>query len=511
MSQFDFSIKEKHTILVVDDFDLNRTILSEILADSFNIIEAKNGAEALLILKEKTTEISLILLDIVMPILDGFDVLSEMNKRHWIEDIPVIMISVENSMDVIDKAYAMGVVDFINRPFDARIVENRINNTIKLFQKQKRLSDMVVTKMYEKSKNNTMLVSILSHIVEFRNGESGLHVLHINTITELLLKALIKKTDKYNITVSDIPLICTASSLHDIGKISIPDNILNKPGRFTDEEFEIMKRHSMVGAEMIDNIPYNHNDPLFKYSYEICRWHHERWDGRGYPDGCKQEEIPISAQIVSIADVYDALTSERCYKKAYSHDIALKMIYNGECGIFNPLLIDCLESIESNLKIELEKNNIDDQYKKELLRISDEMDDNKDSNIFLHRANELYKSEHEQNDFFKSSTKEFYFNYIYYPSAISFSDVCAEHFGISSSIIQPWFDTKMTTLLPRKEIRKINNAIRNHQDENSMINLVIEVTEKDEIEKYQLQGKVVYSKEEHPVLTALYGKLERIQ
>lgn len=332
----------KETILIVDDSALNRMVLTEILGkENYTFLEAENGRQAVELL-DCHPEVDLLLLDITMPEMDGFGVLEAMNRYRWIEETPVIMISSEDAYPFIERAYDLGASDYITRPFDARVVCHRVSNTLMLYAKQKRLVQMVAEQVYEKEKVSNTMISILSHIVEFRNNESGLHVIHIRTITELLLRRLRKKTDRYPLTETDISLISMASALHDIGKINIPEQILNKPGRLTKEEFEIIKTHSAVGEHMLRQIPFNQNEPLVKVAREICRWHHERWDGRGYPDGLKGDEISISAQVVSLADVYDALTSERCYKAAFDHETALKMIVNGECGAFNPLLLECL-------------------------------------------------------------------------------------------------------------------------------------------------------------------------
>ena len=332
----------KETILIVDDSVLNRMVLIEILGkENYTFLEAENGQQAVELL-DCHPEVDLLLLDITMPEIDGFGVLEIMNQYHWIEETPVIMISAEDSYTFVERAYDLGASDYITRPFDARVVCRRVSNTLMLYAKQKRLVQMVAEQVYEKEKVSNTMISILSHIVEFRNNESGLHVVHIRTITELLLRRLRKKTDRYPLTEADISLISTASALYDIGKINIPEQILNKPGRLTKEEFDIIKTHSAVGEHMLRQIPFNQNEPLVKVAREICRWHHERWDGRGYPDGLKGDEIPISAQVVSLADVYDALTSERCYKAAFDHETALNMIVNGECGAFNPLLLECL-------------------------------------------------------------------------------------------------------------------------------------------------------------------------
>lgn len=340
----------KNRILVVDDSEMNREILSEILNEEYDIIEADSGDTCIDMLRKYETGISLVLLDIVMPGMDGFGVLNYMNRHHYLEDIPVIMISSEDSTETVRRAYEMGVSDYINRPFDAGVVHRRVYNTIKLYAKQRRLIALITNQVYEKEKNNRMMVGILSQIVEFRNGESGSHVLNINIFTGMLLESLVQHTDKYDLSWSERLLITTASALHDIGKIGIDDKILNKPGRLTDEEFKIMQNHTIIGASILENMGSYQDEELMKVAYQICRWHHERYDGKGYPDGLKGDEIPISAQVVSLADVYDALVSERVYKKAYSHEKAIEMITNGECGCFNPILLECLLDIQDRIK-----------------------------------------------------------------------------------------------------------------------------------------------------------------
>ena len=350
-------LQNKSQILLVDDSAMNRMMLTEILGDSYHILEAENGRECMEKLQAEAGNIALVLLDINMPVMDGFEVLKAMNANHTIEDIPVIMISSEDSDAAIRRSYELGASDYVNRPFDARIVYRRVTNTIKLYAKQRRLVQMVSDQIRARENNTDMLVGVLSHIVEFRNGESGLHVRHIRMITELLLHRLLEISSRYSITAEQQDMIPLASALHDIGKIGIDEKILNKPGKLTPEEFEVIKTHSMLGAQILYDLDNFSEQPLLQTAYEIARWHHERWDGRGYPDGLKGDEIPISAQLVSLADVYDALTSERCYKKAFSHEKAMQMILNGECGAFNPLLLQCLTNIQSDLKEELQQHN----------------------------------------------------------------------------------------------------------------------------------------------------------
>ena len=344
------SAAHKYKILVVDDSEMNREILSSMLGDEFHILEAADGKECISVIRKYGRDIALVLLDIVMPEMDGFEVLEFMNKHEWIDDIPVIMISSEDSAASVKKAYEMGVSDYINRPFDVEVVHRRVFNTIKLYAKQRRLIALITNQVYEKEKNNRILIEILSQILEFRNGESGSHVLNVNIITGILLEQLTQITDKYNISWSDRLIITTAASLHDIGKIGINEKILNKAGRLTPQEIEKMKEHTVIGASILENMELFKDEELVKTAYQICRWHHERYDGRGYPDGLKGEEIPVSAQVVALADVYDALVSRRVYKKSYSHEEAMKMILGGECGAFNPILLQCLTEAQDKIK-----------------------------------------------------------------------------------------------------------------------------------------------------------------
>lgn len=344
------SATHKYKILIVDDSEMNREILSSILGDEFDILEAADGKECISVIRKYGRDIALVLLDIVMPEMDGFEVLEFMNKHEWIDDIPVIMISSEDSAASVKKAYEMGVSDYINRPFDVEVVHRRVFNTIKLYAKQRRLIALITNQVYEKEKNNRILIEILSQIVEFRNGESGRHVLNVNIITGILLEQLTQITDKYNISWSDRLIITTAASLHDMGKIGINEKILNKAGRLTPQEIEKIKEHTVIGASILENMELFKDEELVKTAYQICRWHHERYDGRGYPDGLKGEEIPVSAQVVALADVYDALVSRRVYKKSYSHEEAMKMILGGECGAFNPVLLQCLTEAQDKIK-----------------------------------------------------------------------------------------------------------------------------------------------------------------
>ena len=233
---------------------LNRALLADMIGDAYRIIEAEDGKQAVAALQKEGAGISLVLLDYVMPQMNDFDVLEVMNKNGWIKDIPVILVSAESDAAYIERAYELGVTDFINRPYDVNIVRRRVMNTLMLYQKQRTLMGMVADQVYEREKSNNLMVYILSHIVEFRNGESGMHVLNVQAMTEMILTQL-----------------TMASSLHDIGKIAIPEEILNKPGRFTDEEFAIMKTHSAVGSDMLDDLELYKDEKLVKVARDICR------------------------------------------------------------------------------------------------------------------------------------------------------------------------------------------------------------------------------------------------
>ena len=365
-------MEPKQKILIVDDSEINRAMLKEILGEGYEYLEAENGLRAIEILRRRT-DIALVLLDLIMPEMDGFDVLRVMQCYAWQEEIPVIVISAAEDNRSVERAYDMGVADYIRRPFERVMVLRRVKNALMLYAKQKRLTRLVTDQVYEKEHNGVLMISILSHVVEFRNSESGQHVLYIRTLTDLLLHQLVQKTDRYQLDESDISLISTASALHDIGKIMIPEEILNKPGRLTEEEYATIKTHTTEGARILKGLAIGQDEPLVKVAHAICRWHHERWDGGGYPDRLKGDEIPIAAQVVALADVYDALTSERCYKQSYSHEKAVDMILHGECGSFNPLLMECLKESSELLRTELQRSEYDRGFRHETRRLSEEI------------------------------------------------------------------------------------------------------------------------------------------
>ena len=341
-------------ILIVDDSDMNRAMLREILKDNYSILEASNGVECLSCVEHMGSSLSLILLDLNMPEMDGFEVLAELSRLGYMDDIPVIIISGTDSTADICRAYDLGATDYIHRPFNTQVIYRRVSNTITLMAKQRRMAELVNRQIDRTTKQQELMVDFLSRIIGYRSGESNPHFANISTLSALLLQALQKRKNHYGLTEQDCQLIATAAVFHDVGKIGIPESILLKPGKLTAKEFEVMKTHTLIGDNLIKSLEIYHDEPLLQMAAQICRWHHERYDGGGYPDGLKGEEIPICAQVVSIADAYDALMSARPYKPAFSSEKAIQMILNGECGVFNPLLIECLKELQETLRRELE-------------------------------------------------------------------------------------------------------------------------------------------------------------
>lgn len=493
-------------ILIVDDSEMNRDMLSDMLSDDYDIVEAADGEEALSILKERVYDIDLVLLDIIMPAVDGFGVLDVMKRYHWIDNTPVIMISSETSQSYIRKAFELGVTDYIIRPFDSFIIHKRVSNTLMLYRKQKKLLSALEEQVYENEKNNSMMINVLAHIVEFRNGESGMHVHHIKQLTSILLQNLIEKTDKYHLTENDILLISTASSLHDIGKISIDDKILNKPGRLTAEEFEVIKTHSVIGAEMLQDLHNTHNYPLFDKAYEICRWHHERYDGKGYPDGLSGEEIPISAQVTSLADVYDALTSNRCYKKAFSHEKAMEMILDGQCGAFNPVLLQCLKDCEKQILAEFSDSIDTTQDDRLLIRATEELVENKISSDKIDFSAHLPIAARERWNFFSDGSGEIQFEYDAMLDVLRLTKYGAKVLGLQELTMHP--RGLKQGYLGAQNIQTILDAM---QSEASLEKPVVKIKKHISLNGprrwYEIRIRTLWSNEEKPKYTGILGRI----
>lgn len=500
----------KQKILIADDSEMNRELLAAILEEEYDIIQANDGVQAVDCLQRHAEEISLLLLDIVMPHMDGFEVLSYMNKEHWIDAIPVVIISSENSPIYIKRGYDLGATDFIEKPFDANMVLRRSANAILLGAKQRRMTSIVSNQIYEREKSSKLMINILSHIVEFRNGESGLHVLHIQTITEMLLRQLVQKeNNRYALSKEQIRMITTASALHDIGKMSIPDEILNKPGRLTAEEFAVIKGHSMAGANMLSELPLDQKEePLVKTAYEICRWHHERYDGGGYPDGLKGEEIPVSAQVVALADVYDALTSERCYKDAYSHEKAIEMILAGQCGAFNPLMLECLLDISSSLKKKMGYKSKERYEQTDLSDIASRFHDfEMDSSEKIVQQLEFERMRY---NFLAEGSRNIVFTYTISPPLLTFNQAGCKRSGITEPSFSPLQSGVLKDLVEEQSlkrlIRKITQATRETPDVTSNLFL----TDGKNPCHYRCKCRVIWTDGAEKGYTGVVGKLTDI-
>ena len=497
--------ENRETILIVDDSAMNRMLLSDILSDTYNIIEAEDGEQAIAILQQHASEISIVVLDMVMPKVDGFGVLEAMNENRWIQFLPVVSISTESSPEFVERAYSLGVTDFINRPFDELIVIRRVSNTIKLYAKQRKLTNMVANEIFEKERNGSLMITILSHIVEFRNGESGMHVMNIGTLTEILLNQISKKDDKYYLPYAERDLIVKASALHDIGKISIPEEVLNKPGKLTDEEFEAMKQHTVIGYQMLSDLGFQ-DEPLVKVSREITRWHHERYDGRGYPDGLKGDEIPLSAQIVSLADVYDALTSERVYKPAFSHEKAVQMILNGECGAFNPLLLECLVEAQEAIRQGLAQPNKTFNSYEDLKSIAPAIQDAETLDVTEYALDQL-ENEREKNHFLTEISRQLQFDYNKSLDLLHIPVWAAKRLGTSAQIKDPLHTEALANLISNDLVELLSKAIAETTPQEPLVRLDCTVTSNGEAYDCIIITKTVWSQEEKPIPVGVIGKI----
>lgn len=495
----------RQKILIVDDSEMNRSILADMLEDEFDIVEAENGLEAVSILQKHADEISLVLLDIVMPEMDGFEVLMVMNQRQWIDDVPVIMISAETRSSQIERAYKLGITDFISRPFDALIVHRRVVNTILLYAKQKKLVGLVEEQIYEKERHSNLMIEVLSHIVEFRNGESGMHVRNVRTLTELLLRQLVQKNNRYQLSPMDISIIGTASALHDIGKIAIDEAILNKPGKFTDEEFAIMKTHTTIGAKMLDEMVIYRDEPLVRAAHDICRWHHERYDGRGYPDGLAGDAIPISAQVVAVADVYDALTSERCYKKAIPHEQAIMMILESKCGVFNPELMECLIATADVIQDVAHNIKPEEVSRRNIQSITQEMLSHEELTA-SERTLELLEHERMKYNFFAALTQEIQFEYTLSPAMLTLSSWGANRLKLGEIVMDPLHNENVLSILDEKNLKSMTSALHSTSPKKPVVTHDCRVCLDGEKRWFRIIARATWSSEEPPRYTGCIGK-----
>ena len=446
----------KAKILIVDDSALNREMLTDMLKDRFIVDEAEDGAEAISILDHHASEYSLVLLDIIMPVADGFEVLAHLNSRGWIGYLPIIVMSSDDDRATVRRSFRLGAADFINRPYDPHTVRQRVLNVITLYDRQKQMEKLIEAKTHENLEKSELMTSILGHIVEFRNGESGPHVTNIKRITSLLLHELASLGVLPSGGIKDIPIICDASALHDIGKIAIPYTILNKPGKLTDEEYEIVKTHCAYGANMLEKMIARNDEPLIEYARDICRWHHERIDGSGYPDGLVGAQIPLHAQVVALADVYEALTADRCYRPAFPVDEAMYMITSGKCGAFDPMLIHCLERLQPQL-IKLRESNVNGttfySADAEYTPVMKELEG-------FDMANRIAEASRQQIRFLARHTAGYCMMYTAEPSVLTLSPGVAERLGCPEIIEEPLKSNRLPGNIKRRVLPEIINLSR---------------------------------------------------
>lgn len=426
---------DRRKLLIADDSEMNRAMLANMLDHDFQIIEAVDGHETISALEMYKGEIAALLLDIVMPEMDGFQVLEEMQRRGWTESVPTIMISAEMGSAYIDRAFELGASDYINRPFATGIIRRRIINTILLHTKKQQLMDIVSTYFYRHEKNTEEMVSILSSAVEHRCCGGGRHMTGVSCLTGLLLRRLLAREDVHPLDPADVETVCMAASLHDIGKLMIPRELLEKPDPLTPEEYEIVKRHTVIGAQLIAELPVYQGEKLTKYAMEICRWHHERWNGEGYPDGLKGDRIPLAAQIVSLADAYDVLVHQRSYKAPCTHEQAMAMLHNGDCGSFNPLLLSCLDEVGEAARRGVDRKAASRRSPR---RTVEELYRGQD--LAAARMTQQLEDAYAKQDFLFALSGEIWFEYTPHPSSLRLSRGAAEQMGLPSMIVAPLDD-----------------------------------------------------------------------
>lgn len=494
----------KPKILIADNSKRNRTVLADIFSKEYEIIEAENGIQTVAGIQKYNTNLSLILMNIAMPEMNGFDILTFMNQHHWIDVIPVIIIAADIADADIERAYSLGASDFVSCPLHAAVVYKRAVNAILLYTERKKLVEVIADQVYKKEHQNNLIIDILSYVMDVKNGDSSRHVLHVRILTNMLLQSLIQKTNAYQLTQADISLISAASTLHDIGKIGISGEILNKPGKLTDDEFSIMKSHSAAGAQFLQDLPVDKNDPLVKAAIEICRWHHERYDGHGYPDGLKGDRIPISAQVVSLAEVYDDLTSARIYRPAYSHGQAIQMIVNGECGAFNPLLLDCLADIAEELPEKLNNPPAFQTSPQEMQTIAEEMLRGKETTS--KQTLDLLEQERMKNSFYAVLTQEIQFEYTSMPPMLTVSSWGAGKLGLDEIIMDPVHNEKLGAVLDAADMQHFIETLHGTSPEHPMITYDCELCCGGQRRWFQITAMTLWSTGKHPQHIGLIGK-----
>ncbi len=505
----------KKKMLVVDDVELNRAILSELFSNSYEVIEAENGQQAIDKLKENSNDLAIILLDIVMPVMDGLTALEEIGRLGYLKSIPVVLLTAESTERISLKVYELGASDVISKPYNPAVVRQRVNNIVELYdyrhdlEEEVRRQTVILEEQAEKLKQtNVFVIDTLCTAVEFRNGESGSHISRIRDITRVLLKALGEKHEKFKMPDNQIDIIANAAAMHDIGKIAVPDAILNKPGRLTDEEFQLMKQHTIKGCEMLAKLDYVQDQEYYQYCYEICRHHHERWDGRGYPDGIKGDAIPIWAQVVSLADVYDALVSERPYKKALSHEVAIQMISDGECGQFNPEMLACFLEVEEQLKKQY--SNIARNHEapvKQLIMQPPKSDEK------LQRIIKLLEIERAKYHIVADSSGDVVYEYDAIEDTIRFSENVSLVLDLPMEIKHMMDENRVPLLLHKNDLKVLHQTLDElrHGPKRSTRKMLRFMGKSGQYEWFELVARGFFNDDmQTPVLTDVIGKLVNV-
>lgn len=493
---------DRRKLLIADDSEMNRAMLANMLDHDFQIIEAVDGHETISALEMYKGEIAALLLDIVMPEMDGFQVLEEMQRRGWTESVPTIMISAEMGSAYIDRAFELGASDYINRPFATGIIRRRIINAILLHTKKQQLMDIVSTYFYRHEKNTEEMVSILSSAVEHRCCGGGRHMAGVSCLTGLLLRRLLAREDVHPLDPADVETVCMAASLHDIGKLMIPCELLEKPDRLTPEEYEIVKRHTVIGAQLIAELPGYQGEKLTKYAMEICRWHHERWNGEGYPDGLKGDRIPLAAQIVSLADAYDVLVHQRSYKAPCTHEQAMAMLHNGDCGSFNPLLLSCLDEVG-----EAARRGVDRKAaaRRSPRRTVEELYRGQD--LAAARMTQQLEDAYAKQDLLFALSGEIWFEYTPHPSSLRLSRGAAEQMGLPSMIVAPLDDPDFLARVGAETVDAVRRRLADLTADEAYLEVAAHLVLNGQPRRCQLTILALWSAAEHGRCAALFGRV----
>lgn len=500
----------KQKILIIDDSQTNRVALEKCLSSEYDVIQAEDGTVAVPILKKFHASISLIFLDLDMPEMNGFGVLMYMKTNNFLKEMPVIVIGSEKDHKKISDAIKAGASDYITLPFDSSLVLKRTQNILSLFAKQKRLIKIVSDKFYERENNDNMLLDIIAHAVEFRNGENGHHIMNINIITDILLRRLVKRTDKYNLSNDDIDMIVDASALHDIGKVGIKESILNKPSKLTKEEFEIMKGHSKIGAKIIEDIDIYKNETIYKYALEIAKYHHERYDGSGYPNGLKGDSIPISAQVVGMADCYDVLINERVYKRTYTHEEAIRMILSGECGAFNPILLKCLKEAQHEIEEELNISSKVSRDQHKIQSIASSLFKGESDSYGLSNKTEISLDSERMKMLYTSKIfEELIFDYTKVTSVLNLNDSARELLKVDGVIYEPQNNKEFVEVFGRNNIDRFLNLLSYSSYKNSSFEMQFKILTNNKITKYTLVCSVMWDRFNHDEMIGFVGRAYR--